>query len=100
MEAIYPYQIGIEQTEKDFDIKSLGFDTFDGDLTHACSGHSKVNAVTGEFYAFGYSMEEPVVHYTLFDKNRKVLNKMDIKITSTRMVHDTPICGDYIVIPD
>lgn len=64
------------------------------------SAHPKVNAVTGEFCAFGYNMEKPYVHYSIFDRNKKLLNKMDVKITSMRMIHDFPITNNYIIIPD
>ena len=50
--------------------------------------------------AFGYNMEKPVVHYTLFDRNRKMLNRLDIPITSMRMIHDFPVTQNYVVIPD
>lgn len=100
VESNLPFQIKLAQTEKGFDIKSIGQDNFDGELKHNVSAHPKVNAKTGEFYCFGYSMEKPLVHYTLFDKNRRVLNSMDIKIRSMRMIHDFPITDNYIIIPD
>jgi len=45
-------------------------------------------------------MEKPYVHYTLFDRNRKMLNTMDVKITSMRMIHDFPVTQNHIIIPD
>lgn len=72
VESNLPFEIKIDQTQKDFDIKSVGLDNFNGELKHNVSAHPKVNAMTGEFNCFGYNMEKPYIHYTLFDKNRKV----------------------------
>lgn len=100
VESNLPFRIKIDQTEKNFDIKSVGNDDFDGDLKHNVSAHPKVNANTGEFSCFGYDMEKPLIHYTLFDKNRKIQNSLDVKITSPRMIHDFIITNDYIIVPD
>lgn len=69
-------------------------------MTHAVSAHPKVNYKTGEFCAFGYDLERPVLHYTLFNSKRKMINKMDIKITSMRMIHDFPITENHVIFPD
>ena len=45
---------------KDFDIKSIGFFDFGGQLKHNCSAHPKVDRKTGELLIFGYSMEGKV----------------------------------------
>jgi len=59
-----------------------------------------VNQKTGEFFVFGYSTEKPVIHYTLFDKNRKMVNKLDVQITSKRMIHDLAITENFVIFPD
>jgi carotenoid cleavage dioxygenase len=100
VEQNYPFQIQVDQNEKSFDLRSIGHDTFDGQLTHNVSAHPKVNAKTGEFNCFGYNMEKPYIHYTLIDKNRKLINKLDVKITSMRMIHDFPITENYVILPD
>jgi len=45
-------------------------------------------------------MQVPEIHYTLFDKNRKMLAHLDVTITSMRMIHDFPITNNYCVLPD
>lgn len=74
VESNLPFRIKVDHKGNDFDIRSIGLDDFDGELVHNVSAHPKVNAKTGEFNCFGYDMEKPLVHYTLFDKNRRVLN--------------------------
>jgi len=57
VESNLPFKIHIDHQSKDsFDIKSIGCDDFEGQLEHNVSAHPKVNAVTGEFLAFGYDM--------------------------------------------
>lgn len=100
VESNLPFRIRVHQAQNEFDIKSIGQDNFDGELKHNVSAHPKVNQRTGEFCCFGYDMEKPYVHYTLFDKNRKIQNQMDIKIRSSRMIHDFPITDNHIIVPD
>lgn len=100
VESNYPYKIKVDQSEKSFDIKSVGHETFDGQLKHNVSAHPKVNARTGELCCFGYDMETPYVHYTLFNKDRQAINQLDVKITSMRMIHDFPITDNYVIFPD
>lgn len=69
-------------------------------MKHNVSAHPIVDLNTGEFFALGYSIAKPVVHYSRFDKDRKLLNTVDIKITSVRMLHDFIVTDDYVIIPD
>ena len=90
----------MDRSEKNFDILSIGHDDFNGELTHNVSAHPKVDRKTGEMLAFGYSGEEPVVHYSLINKERKVVSNLKIPITSPRMIHDFMITENYAIIPD
>lgn len=95
-----PFEVRVDKNEKDFDIKSIGYDDFNGQLTHAVSAHPKVDRKTGHFMAFGYDRVVPVVHYSLFDKERKLLSYIKIPITSVRMLHDFAATENYVIIPD
>lgn len=70
VEADLPFEVRVDKNSKDFDIQSIGYDNFNGQLTHHVSAHPKVDRKTGHFMAFGYDREIPVVHYSLFDKDR------------------------------
>jgi len=100
LEANLPFHLKIERTEKEFDIKSIGHDDFDGQLTHNVSAHPKVDRKTGDFLAFGYDGKTGVVHYSLINEKRKLVSKMDIPLTCPRMIHDFGITENYIIVPD
>lgn len=81
-------------------VKSIGHDDFDGKLKHKCTAHPKVDWKTGEFLVFGYHLSEPLVHYSVFNKNRSLVKSFNIPITSSRMIHDFVMTQNYIIIPD
>jgi carotenoid cleavage dioxygenase-like enzyme len=103
-ESDLPYNIRVDRDEKNFDIKSIGFDDFGGQLTHNVSAHPKVDRKTGELLCFGYGVDdktgEGIVNYSLFNKDRKLINTRVITITNPRMVHDFIITENYFIIPD
>lgn len=76
VESDFPFNIRIDRTQKEFDIKSIGHDNFDGELTHNVSAHPKVDRKTGEMMAFGYDVEGGCVHYSLINKLRKVVSNL------------------------
>lgn len=49
---------------------------------------------------FGYDRLWALVHYSLFDKNRKLLSYIKIPITSCRLLHGFAATEHYIIIPD
>ena len=100
MESDYPFNIRIDRTEKEFDIKSIGHDDFDGELKHNVSAHPKVDRKTGEMMAFGYDIENKCVHYSLINKLRKVTSSLSIPISSPRMIHDFMITENHVIFPD
>jgi carotenoid cleavage dioxygenase-like enzyme len=69
-------------------------------LKHNVSAHPKVDKKTGELLCFGYDMQAGAIHYSLFNKDRKLLHYTNIPIESPRMVHDFMMTENYIIIPD
>jgi len=68
VEADYPFNVVFERSEKSLDIKSIGHDNFDGDLTHNVSAHPAVDKKTGEFLTFGYHVDGSYLSYSVFNK--------------------------------
>jgi carotenoid cleavage dioxygenase-like enzyme len=100
IEADFPYEIKVEKDAKEFDIKSIGYDDFDGQLEHHVSAHPKVDRKTGHFMAFAYDRFIPFVNCSYFDKNRNLVSYTKIPVDSCRMLHDFVNTEHYIIIPD
>lgn len=56
-EQDFPFHIKIDRTKRDFDIKSIGHDNFDGQLKHNVSAHPRSDRRSGDFMAFGYKID-------------------------------------------
>ena len=101
LEADYPFNIKVDKSMKKFDIKSIGYDNFDGQLKHNVSAHPKVDRQTGELMAFGYGVEgKGVIHHSVFNKDRKCTSSVTIPISNPRMIHDFMITENYSIMPD
>lgn len=96
----FPFNIKINQNEKDVDIVSIGHDDFDGQLKHNVSAHPKVDRKTGDLFTFGYDLEQAHLRYTVINKNREVVSKMNIPLRSPRMIHDFAITENHVIFPD
>lgn len=100
VEVDFPFHVKVEESQ-DFDIKSVGYDDFDGQLKHNVSAHPKVCPLSGDLYAFGYDMNQGALHFSVIDKHRRILvSDQIIKITSPRMIHDFMITENYVIFPD
>jgi 9-cis-epoxycarotenoid dioxygenase len=99
-ESCYPFNVKVDRSEELFDIKSIGYDNFDGQLSHNVSAHPKVDRKTGELLCFGYDMMAGSVNYSLFNKERKLIHHLNVPIASPRMVHDFMMTENYAIIPD
>ena len=47
-----------------------------------------------------WDIRKPALNYSLFDKNRKLINRLDVEITTRRMAHDCPITENHVIFPD
>jgi carotenoid cleavage dioxygenase-like enzyme len=72
-EADFPFHVKVSETGKDFEIKSIGHDDFDGQLKHNVSAHPKVDAKTGTLYVFGYGLSGPYLSFSVIDKDRHMI---------------------------
>ena len=99
-EVDYPFEVSVDNSSDNLDIKSKGFTNFDKQLTHGFSAHPKVDRKTNELLTFGADMLAPLFHFTSFDKDMNCISKVDVPITSPRMIHDFCVTQNHVVIPD
>lgn len=59
LESNFPFQVQVIPQKDDLDLKSIGFDDFDGQLEHPCSAHPKVDRHTNELFVFSYDVPTP-----------------------------------------
>ena len=100
LEADFPFEVKVEKMDKLYDVVSKGYDDFDGQLEHNVSAHPKTDRKTGHYLAFGYDLVNPSINYSLFNKDRKLENRLTIPLQTPRMLHDFCITENYAIIPD
>ena len=98
MEGNLPFQLGLK--DPDFNVNSLGFDDFEGQLKDSMSAHPRIDLKTGQLHNVAYDMGTGEATYYRFDKDRKLMNKVPVKLTNPRVIHDMQFTDDYAIIAD
>lgn len=99
-EDSFPFQVKVDKDSKEFDIKSIGYDNFNGELKHNVTAHPKIDKKTGELFVFGYDINTGSINYSVFNNNKKLLHHFNFKISSPRIIHDWMITENYVIVPD
>ena len=61
---------------------------FDGKLTHPFTAHPKIDQLSGEMMAYGYSFQAPFVTYSVIDKTGHLVHSTPITIPRSIFMHD------------
>ncbi|XP_051123633.1 carotenoid 9,10(9',10')-cleavage dioxygenase-like isoform X2 [Andrographis paniculata] len=96
-EADKPYAIKVME---DGDLQTIGMLDYDKRLLHSFTAHPKVDPLTGEMFAFGYSMEPPYVTYRVISKDGTMHEPVSITIPEPVMMHDFAITENYAIFMD
>ncbi|KAL4346383.1 hypothetical protein GQ457_17G019570 [Hibiscus cannabinus] len=97
-ESDLPYSIRLTSTG---DVETLGRVDFDGKLFMSMTAHPKIDAETGEAFAFRYGPVPPYLTYFHFDANGN--KKPDVPIfsmTRPSFLHDFAITNKYAIFAD
>jgi len=93
-EADRPYVISAPGLE------TLGQAAFGGSPVHNVTAHPKVCPETGELVFFGYDLQAPVVHYSVADRDGRLLRTLDFPTRGGKpvMMHDMAITKNYSIL--
>lgn len=102
VEVDHPFEVMVNENKEsqNMDIGSVGYDTFNGQLKHAMSAHSKVDQTTNELFVFAADRDVGKGYCSVFDENRKLKNSFSVPLSSTRMIHEFLITKKYAIVPD
>ncbi|KAJ0435367.1 putative carotenoid oxygenase [Helianthus annuus] len=92
-----PYAIKVLE---DGDLQTLGLMDYDKRLSHTFTAHPKIDPVTGEMFAFGYSQKPPFVTYRVISKEGVMDDPVPITIPESVMMHDFAITENYAIFMD
>ncbi|KAK1425294.1 hypothetical protein QVD17_20645 [Tagetes erecta] len=92
-----PYVIKVLE---DGDLQTLGLMDYDQRLSHAFTAHPKIDPVTGEMFAFGYSRTPPYITYRVISKDGVINDPVQITVPESIMMHDFAITQNYAVFMD
>jgi len=75
--------------------------TFNGRLEHSFTAHPKIDPVTGELFAFGYSVERaPYCWLYRCDPNGALVSTVEVPLPAPIMMHDFALTERYVIFMD
>ncbi len=87
-------------TEVTEELETVGLHDFDGAFTSAFTAHPKIDPVTGEMLAFGYSAVPPYLRYVAINASGKVTTTIDLDLPAPVMMHDFAVTDQHVVFLD
>lgn len=84
----------------DPDLGTVGTTDFGGRLDGAFTAHPKIDPVTGQMFAFGYSAIPPYLRYHVFDASGSLTRSVDVDLPAPVMMHDFVITEHHAVFLD
>lgn len=82
------------------ELDTVGTTDFDGRLRGSMTAHPKIDPVTGEMFAFGYSALPPYLRYHRFDAAGSLVDTVDIDLPAPVMMHDFAVTDRHVVFLD
>jgi len=73
---------------------------FDGKLTHPFTAHPKIDQLSGEMMAYGYSFQAPFVTYSIIDKTGRLVHSTPITIPRSIFMHDFAATAKHTLFLD
>jgi carotenoid cleavage dioxygenase-like enzyme len=64
------------------------------------SAHTKLDEATGELLIFGYSTEQPFMHYGVVDAQGNLVHAIDVPLPGPRLPHDMAFSTNYAILND
>ncbi|KAK9283447.1 hypothetical protein L1049_011690 [Liquidambar formosana] len=97
-ESDLPYAVRLTS---DGDIETLGRDDFDGKLLVRMTAHPKIDADTGETFAFRYGLMPPFLTYFRFHPDGTIQPDVPIhSIVRPSFIHDFAVTKKYAIFAD
>jgi carotenoid cleavage dioxygenase len=87
-------------TEVDAALGTLGPVDFGGRLAGAFTAHPKLDPITGEMFAFGYSAIPPYLRYHVVDATGRLVRSVDLDLPAPVMMHDFAVTERHAVFLD
>lgn len=84
----------------DTSLATLGTTDFGGRLQGAFTAHPKVDPVTGQMYAFGYSALPPYLRYHVIEADGSLSRTVDVDLPTPVMMHDFAITEHHAIFLD
>jgi len=81
-------------------LTTLGPETFNGNLKHNLSAHSKVDTRTGELLFFNYQDSEPYMSYGVADAQGRIVVETPVNLPGPRSPHDMGVTSNYSILHD